>query len=96
MRLVRQAGKAGYVSFSTLQCGSWIDASVNTMHDAPGLRFSTLQCGSWIDAYTFEGGDDQQEGFSTLQCGSWIDACVVRSLSHVIQVFQYPSMRVVD
>ena len=36
--------------FSTLQCGSWIDAS----HSFPSLfnlsSFSTLQCGSWIDA----------------------------------------------
>ena len=37
--------------FSTLQCGSWIDAALAlAIAVASGKSFSTLQCGSWIDA----------------------------------------------
>ena len=38
-------------SFSTLQCGSWIDASLTVFPHVGAAGFSTLQCGSWIDAY---------------------------------------------
>ena len=36
--------------FSTLQCGSWIDALYPRLGSCFSNRFSTLQCGSWIDA----------------------------------------------
>ena len=36
--------------FSTLQCGSWIDARSSVRASRVSSSFSTLQCGSWIDA----------------------------------------------
>ena len=38
-------------SFSTLRCGSWIDAAGQVTGYGSPQRFSTLRCGSWIDAY---------------------------------------------
>ena len=38
-------------SFSTLRCGSWIDATKRSETAIAYIQsFSTLRCGSWIDA----------------------------------------------
>ena len=42
-------------SFSTLQCGSWIDAAEVILATVISPCFSTLQCGSWIDALAHDG-----------------------------------------
>ena len=63
------------ISFSTLRCGSWIDAAHQAAVAAFILGFSTLRCGSWIDALDLMNRlFPNAKCFSTLRCGSWIDA----------------------
>ena len=50
-------------SFSTLQCGSWIDALQMPIPRRSSYCFSTLQCGSWIDAVSGYTPDDIERMF---------------------------------
>ena len=84
------------MSFSTLQCGSWIDAKRSGAMTTILRSFSTLQCGSWIDASLLHWEHERFICFSTLQCGSWIDAGAGEVGKGGAGEFQYPSMRVVD
>ena len=52
MQIVWRKTRDPYDRFSTLQCGSWIDAARGKSHVSDRRSFSTLQCGSWIDALT--------------------------------------------
>ena len=76
--LMHQRGVVTFAAnqrFSTLQCGSWIDASTPANAVRAETSFSTLQCGSWIDAPCLSiSSVSLSHSFSTLQCGSWIDA----------------------
>ena len=79
MRQIRRHRVPVQHRFSTLQCGSWIDAFRTSTTGSGQACFSTLQCGSWIDAPTeFRQRTGLPQSFSTLQCGSWIDAGLTR------------------
>ena len=60
------------------------------------FSFSTLQIGSLIEALRPLSNSLTIVRFSTLQIGSLIEAVDSECVSEAVQVFQYPSNRVVD
>ena len=93
----RPLGLSAYRRFSTLQCGSWIDAAVDATTGTAVLSFSTLQCGSWIDAPQRERQKTESALVSVpFNAGRGLMLCFPATPIENMPEFQYPSMRVVD
>ena len=83
MRSVSVATPINSLSFSTLQCGSWIDAHVQSFCARPKLHVSVpFNAGRGLMHDEILRNENYTAGFSTLQCGSWIDALIFTSLNY--------------
>ena len=86
-----------YLGFSTLQCGSWIDARHENGNRIQKNRVSVpFNAGRGLMPGRTRPPKRIEDSFSTLQCGSWIDASAGVAADGYAEEFQYPSMRVVD
>ena len=77
-----------YASFSTLQCGSWIDAPKRRLLQARELAVSVpFNAGRGLMLAAMAHVISVVLRFSTLQCGSWIDADGVIRIPNQIHSF---------
>ena len=97
MRHTTHTGDHVQARFSTLRCGSWIDAPDDVAILLAVIGFSTLRCGSWIDAAASQYSAELLADVSVpFDAGRGLMPTSPAQPAAVTTKFQYPSMRVVE